>query len=417
MCCHRDQPLAGGKWAVLALLLVIVMMALGHAEPAGAADAAPDGWRESAPAAGVAMAPNFGAAREGPLLTWLEKLPAGGHALRFSRRRGAAGGAGAWSAPVTIAAGTDFFANWADFPAAAEAADGSLIAHWLAKTGADTYAYGIHLARSTDGGASWKAIGLLHDDGIPAEHGFVSFVPDGKGLRAFWLDGRDTPAGGAMALRTAAISAAAVGRSEVLDPKVCDCCQTGAAVGAAGPLVVYRDRSDAEIRDMSIVRRLDMGWSAPATVHADGWKIPGCPVNGPSVAAADSRVAVAWFTDAAPGARVQAVFSDDGGKSFGAPILVDDARPLGRVGLQLAGADAVVVWLATAGDRAQVRMRRVGAGGKTGAPVALASTTPARSSGVPRILIAGEELWAAWVEDGEPARLRVGSLPLAKLPR
>ena len=36
-----------------------------------------------------------------------------------------------------------------------QAPDGSLAAHWLAKTGDDTYAYGIYLARSTDGGATW----------------------------------------------------------------------------------------------------------------------------------------------------------------------------------------------------------------------------------------------------------------------
>jgi hypothetical protein len=443
VCCHRDRLSGKLKWALLALLAALAAATSGSAgaaeKPASPAVA---GWRESAPevAPGAAMAPNFGTARDGVLLTWLEKLPAGGHALRFSRRRaggaaatsnaaagaattsGAAAGAAArWTPPVTIAAGTDFFANWADFPAVAEAADGSLVAHWLAKTGGDTYAYGIHLARSTDGGATWKAIGLLHDDGIPAEHGFVSFVPEGQGLRAFWLDGRDTPGGGAMALRTAVISAAAtVGRSEVIDRRVCDCCQTGAAVGAAGPVVVYRDRSDAEIRDMSIVRRLDMGWSAPATVHADNWKIPGCPVNGPSVAAAGKRVAVAWFTDAQPGARVQAVFSEDGGRSFGAPTLIDGERPMGRVGLQLAGPDgndAVVVWLAMTGDRAEVRLRRLGADGNAGAPVVLAATTAARSSGVPRIALAGDELWAVWVEDGDAARLRVGSLPLAKLPR
>lgn len=429
MCCQRDRFSGKLKWALLALLAALAAAGSGSlgAAPAAAqaAAAAVQGWRESVPAVApeAVMAPNFGAARDGLLLTWLQKLTAGGHALRFSRWRAAGAGNPAsstsgstWSAPVTIASGTDFFANWADFPAAAEAADGSLVAHWLAKTGSDTYAYGIHLARSTDGGATWKPFGLLHDDGIPAEHGFVSFVPEGQGLRAFWLDGREMPAGGPMTLRTVAL-AERVGRSEVLDRRVCDCCQTGAAVGAAGPVVVYRDRSEAEIRDMSIVRRLDMGWSAPATVHADNWKIPGCPVNGPSVAAAGKRVAVAWFTDAAPGARVQAVFSEDGGAHFGAPILIDGERPMGRVGLQLAGPDAVVVWLGMAGDSAQVRVRRVGADGKAGAPVVLAATTAARSSGVPRILVAGEDLWAAWIEDGESARLRVGSLPLAKLPR
>ena len=26
-------------------------------------------------------------------------------------------------------------------------------------------------------------------------------------------------------------------------------------------------------------------WTAPATVFSDGWHIPGCPTNGPAVAA------------------------------------------------------------------------------------------------------------------------------------
>ena len=39
-----------------------------------------------------------------------------------------------------------------------------------------------------------------------------------------------------------------------LDGRVCDCCQTTAAITNDGPVVVYRDRSDDEVRDMSIVR-------------------------------------------------------------------------------------------------------------------------------------------------------------------
>ncbi len=83
-----------------------------------------------------------------------------------------------WSKPVTVASGPGFFANWADFPAVGQAPDGSLTAHWLAKTGAGTYAYGIFLARSTNGGAAWKPAGMLHDDRVPAEHGFVSWLPE-----------------------------------------------------------------------------------------------------------------------------------------------------------------------------------------------------------------------------------------------
>jgi len=388
----------------------------------GGADPSLAGWTPAdPPAVSGAMAPSLTPTADGLLLTWLERGPAGrggaetqSHALRFSRFRD-----GRWSTPVTIAAGKDFFANWADFPAVAQAADGSLTAHWLAKTGGDTYAYGIFLARSTNGGATWSPAGLLHSDRIPAEHGFVSWVPEGTGLRAIWLDGRETVKEGPMALRTGLAGKA--GFEEVLDSRVCDCCQTDAALTADGPIVAFRDRSDKEIRDIYVVRKTAAGWSTPAPVHQDNWEIPGCPVNGPAVAAAGRRVAVAWFTGAPPaGPRVQLAFSEDGGQRFGAPVLIDGEKPLGRVDLQLdAKGDAVVSWLAFQEKGAAVRLRRVSPKGAAGEPVTIAATSAARSAGFPRSAVSGDRLWLAWVEDapGEGvSRVRAASLPLAAVP-
>lgn len=368
------------------------------------------------------MAPSLTPTAAGLLLTWLEPAPVspdakGKHALRISRFKD-----GRWSAPVTIAAGDDFFANWADFPAVAQAPDGSLTAHWLAKTGSGTYAYGIFLARSTDGGATWTPAGLLHSDRLPAEHGFVSWLPEGQGLRAVWLDGRETVKEGPMALRTGL--AGKPETEEVLDARVCDCCQTDAALAADGPVVAYRDRSDGEVRDIYVLRKTASGWSTPVPVHQDGWQIPGCPVNGPAVAAAGRLVAVAWFTAAEPaGPRVQVAFSEDGGQRFGEPVLIDGEKPAGRVDLQLdSQGDAIVSWLGRSdggqGEGAAVRLRRVTSQGKAGAPVTVAATSAARSSGFPRTAISGgDRLWLAWVESaGEASKVRVGNLPLASLP-
>ena len=44
---------------------------------------------------------------------------------------------------------------------------GAIVAHWLQKSGADTYAYDVRVAQSMDGGASWSAPRVLHDDGTP----------------------------------------------------------------------------------------------------------------------------------------------------------------------------------------------------------------------------------------------------------
>lgn len=402
-----------------ALTAVLVLLAAGGAAVSLSAAAGIAGWREANPPAGPgAMAPSLTASgKDGKdlLLTWLEPLPAKAgakadedkraYALRFSRLRDAK-----WSAPVTVASGDNFFANWADFPAVAQAPDGSLAAHWLAKTGDDTYAYGIFLARSTDGGATWSPAGMLHGDRVPAEHGFVSWLAQPGGLRAFWLDGRETAKKGPMALRTGLVAKTA-GAEELLDPRVCDCCQTDAALTSDGPIVAFRDRSDKEVRDIYVIRKTAKGWSQPTPVHADNWQIPGCPVNGPAIAASGRQVAVAWFTAAPPTPRVQIAFSKDGGATFGRPVLIDGDKPLGRVDLVLdRSGDAIVSWLALEGKGAAVRLRRVSPKGRAGAPVTVAATSAARSSGFPRTVLSGDRLYLAWVEDGNPSKVRIASL-------
>lgn len=366
------------------------------------------------PAKPGSMAPNLSLDGGSVLLSWLEppnprvKPQDGNYALRVSRLDG-----GRWSEPVTVASGTDFFANWADFPSVTAAGGGRLLAHWAAKSAGDTYAYDVRLARSDDGGRTWKPMGTAHDDRTPTEHGFVSAVPEGDEVRVFWLDGRETVSGkrGAMALRTALVGDR-IGKSELLDSRVCDCCQTAAAATSAGPLVVYRDRTGQEIRDVALVRREGNRWSAPRAVHRDGWEIAGCPVNGPAVAADGRRVAVAWYTQGKDRPGVEVALSGDAGASFGAPAKVDGNGPLGRVDAVLDGnGDAIVAWVAAEGKGAAIRLARVDRTGRVGPPITVARTETGRSSGFPRLERTGKTLVVAWVEPSEPFRLRAATVP------
>lgn len=372
------------------------------------------------------MTPNLSLDGNTMLLSWLEpphprvKPQEGNYALRFSRLVN-----GRWSEPVTIAAGSDFFANWADFPSVTAGAGGRMVAHWAAKSGADTYAYDVRLARSDDGGRTWRPMGSAHDDRTPTEHGFVSAVPERDRIRIFWLDGRETAArpgghdghsaGGAMTLRSALVGDR-IEKSDLLDPRVCDCCQTAAAMTSRGPIVAYRDRSEDEIRDVAVVRREAGRWTAPKPVREDGWEIAGCPVNGPAVAAAGDRVAVAWYTQAANRPRVQVAFSNDAGTSFGAPATIDASGPLGRVDVVLDdNGDALVSWVAAREKSAAIRVVRVTPGGKVGSPVTVAPTETSRASGFPRLERAAGTLVVAWVEPAEPFRIRAATLRVAAL--
>jgi hypothetical protein len=378
------------------------------------------GLREVPPPTGRgSVTPYLSAGREGTVyLSWQEPDESG-HAVRMAELS-----ASGWSEPHTIARGEDFFVNWADFPSIVELPDGSLAAHWLQREGPGTYAYGVRIARSTDGGESWSAPITPHVDGTLTEHGFVSLFSAADGaLAAVWLDGRNFaeaaeggPLEGDMSLRYAEIGLAGAPRNQtLLDARACDCCQTSAALTSEGPVLVYRDRSESEIRDISVVRLVGSEWTAPATIHADGWYMPACPVNGPAVAAKEERVAVAWYTGAADEPKVQVAFSEDAGASFGEPIRVDEGTPLGRVdAMLLEDGAALVVWLETTDRGAEVRARRVRPDGETSVPATVAVTDVSRSSGFPRMAALGDDVILAWTDTGPDGSVRavIATLPL-----
>lgn len=344
-------------------------------------------------------------------LSWIEPGSDGAQALRFARL---APGATQWSEPRTVVERQDLFVNWADFPSLLPTRDGRLVAHWLQKSGPDTYAYAVRIAQSRDGGSRWSEARVLHDDDLAAEHGFVSLWESAQGeVQAVWLDGRHTVQPDAeprMQLGFTTLSSEGVpGPTELIDTRTCDCCQTDAAVAAEGPVVAYRDRSDAEVRDIQVLRRVGGVWAAPVLVHADGWQIEGCPVNGPAIAARAGRVAVAWFTGAQSRERVSLAFSADGGASFGPPVAVDEGNPLGRVDLVLdAAGDAIVSWLERGeGDGARVLLRRVRAEGTRSAPLEVARTGASRASGFPRMVAVEDAVVLAWTDASVPKRVRL----------
>ncbi len=333
-------------------------------------------------------------------LSWVERSDTA-HAL-FLSRWDAIGKE--WGEATPVASGSDWFVNWADFPSVAALSDGTLAAHWLAKVGEGTYAYGVFVSLSRDHGKTWSPPANPHDDGTETEHGFVTLVPaDDDHFALVWLDGRETANEGAMTLRFATLDREGrLGDESLLDERVCDCCQTGGAVLAGGDMLfAYRDRGDDELRDISVVRREGSTWSPPAPLHRDGWVINGCPVNGPQLDAVAESVAVAWFTAPADDAgEVRVAFSSDAGRRFDSPIRVDDGKPLGRVDVEmLGGGVALVVWMEEMPQGlAEIRMRTLAPNGVRGKARTVASTSAERASGFPRMTERDGVIFLAWSE-------------------
>ena len=375
-----------------------------------------------APAGPRSGEPNLAVDANGRVhLSWLERDGDSTVALRLAMRDN-----GAWSTPVTVTSRSDLFVNWADFPSVFVAPSGRLVMHWLQKRPGGKYSYDVIVRQSNDGGASWSEPRILHDDNVSAEHGFTSFfAAEGDSVEAVWLDGRATAGGGhdghdaprgAMQLGNGRIAAdGGVSPNAMIDNRICDCCQTSAAMTARGPIVVYRDRSEQEIRDIAVLRRVDGKWTEPTRVHADDWHIEGCPVNGPSVVADGNNVAVAWFTGARDTARVNVAFSTDAGATFSAPVRVDDGNPAGRVDVEFDGLGrALVTWLERVGEQgAEVRIKAVSAAGEATPHMVIASSSAARTSGFPRMVRSGDQLVLAWTIPGDTARVMMATARVA----
>ena len=103
------------------------------------------------------------------LLSWVATPTDSGAQFQFARL----GEDGTWSSPEQIAEGSNWFVNWADYPALVQN-KGSLLAYHLQKSSPGKFSYDILLHALPKGEQTWRSGLPLHRDSTLTEHGFVS---------------------------------------------------------------------------------------------------------------------------------------------------------------------------------------------------------------------------------------------------
>ena len=332
-------------------------------------------------------------------LSWISQSSNNDAILNFSQYKD-----GLWMKPKLITSGDNWFVNWADFPAHSINNDLVLSSH-LKKSGKGTYDYDIIMNLKKINGETIKSNFILNNDGVKAEHGFVSITNDeSEGFFVTWLDGRNMSINNLnsnhnpMTIRFAQITKEGeIINDTELDSMTCECCQTSVTNTDKGPVVVYRDRNKSEIRDIYITRSILGDWDNPKPVNNDNWKINGCPVNGPKVVSSLSNLAVAWFTISNNQPVVNIAFSNDYGTTFNAPIKLNDFDPIGRVDVDFLNKKEVIVsYIENDQNGSFLRIKKVNIDGSSSKYITVGKIDGKRSSGVPQLEVIGNEIFIVW---------------------
>lgn len=321
-------------------------------------------------------------------------------------------GAEEWSRPRMIVSTPLLMENWADFPSLTVGSDGTLWAQWFQRPPNEERGYRGWLARSADRGVTWS-------EPVPLGHEFVSLAPlSGGRVLAVWLESSRVPRSErkpgdpSMLLLSRLLDRdGATLRDWVVDPDVCNCCQTTLALlGEDRVFVVYRGRTSEEIRDHRHAVFDGDTWGQPMPLHDDGWRIAGCPVNGPAASSLGRSLAAVWFTVAKGVPQVLAKRSADGGATFGPAVSVGIGRPLGRVDLaMLSDASALITWMEMKDgeNEAGIYARRLFTNGSLSPAMLVAVSTQARASGFPRIAVrSNDQVVLSWTEEIFSRRVR-----------
>ena len=314
-----------------------------------------------------------------------------------------------WNKPSLINSSTDWFVNWADFPRITTNDYNGISVHFLEKSASQTYSYDIKVMNSKDGGNIWNNPMKLHNDNTKTEHGFVSTINYNNNFLSTYLDGRQNELAKdnknlkpQMTLRATSYNIDGdILMDELIDNKVCDCCQTDLALTADNtPITVYRDRSNNETRDIFYSYYKNSKWSTPLAVFNDNWIIAGCPVNGPAISTFNNSSSLIWYTEIDGKSEIKVAFTSDISKGFDDPILINSNDPLGRVDIEMITENSSIIsYMDYVNDKAFLKLQRIDRYSGVNKSIIIDEIYNTRSSGFPKInIIDNDKTIVTWTD-------------------
>ncbi len=190
----------------------------------------------------------------------------------------------------------------------------------------------LRLSRSTDGGRSFLPSITINDDDLPVLHSFDALHLGLDGiLHVSWIDSREGMKDPATFYARSTDGGHSIGGNVKLDESTCVCCRTALASGPDGAVyVAWRKIFPGDIRETVVARSEDGGktFGEPVIVGHDRWVYPSCPHRPASIGVdARGRLYVIWYTEGAD--ETPAIYfttSDDGGRTFAPKRMVNRSK-------------------------------------------------------------------------------------------
>jgi hypothetical protein len=292
-----------------------------------------------------------------------------------------------------------------DPPQVALAPGGEVYVAWTARVGVG-HGTTLFLSASRDGGKSFEPPVKVNDDATDCVHGMHSLAAGGDGrVYLAWLDERNIAppqeskhgeqagapkgSGGMHGEQNREVFFAAStdgGRTFPKNRRVaaeaCPCCKTALAAAPDGRVYLgWRQVLPGDMRHIAVASTENGGESfgEPVVVSDDRWELRGCPVSGPALAAGSGgSLRVLWYTAGAAGQPgLYSAESVDGGRSFAPRRAVREGNLRGTPALLVDGRGGFVVLFEGADEAGANSLWRAGLGEGKAAPVAAGESASA----------------------------------------
>jgi hypothetical protein len=180
----------------------------------------------------------------------------------------------------------------------------------------------LRLSRSVDGGRSFLPSVKINDDDQAVLHSFdaLHLARDGV-LHVSWIDAREGRKNPSTFYARSINGGRSFGGNLKLDDNTCVCCRTALATAPDGTVyVAWRKIFPGDIRETVVARSDDGGqtFGEPVIVGDDRWVYPSCPHRPASIGVdGRGRLYIVWYTEGPDDTpAVYFTYSDDRGRTF-----------------------------------------------------------------------------------------------------